>query len=192
MAQKSNVSSRITARLLRYILLGLMTGPKGSESARLQEAARRQRRTLVPAGFDSSLANSPTRTLPVARVIDPLPRSHVPERVEEYRRAMLQGDLFPPVSVIRFAGKFFLADGHKRFAAYRMFAPRHVTVEVWTHRRWVCDQAGQLVRNFRKNGAILRLAFTNRREAARLLIATVGHWRRVALCLLAATRGPAA
>lgn len=162
-----------------------MPGTEGRKSARPREAARRLRRAVIPAAFDSALAKFPTRTLPIARVVDLLPRSHVPERVELYRRAMHQGRLFPPVSVIRVGEKYLLADGHKRLAAYHTFAPRHVTVEVWTYSRWLCDQGGQLVRNFRKNGEILRLAFTNRREAARLLIATLGHWRRVALCLLA-------
>lgn len=155
------------------------------ESARAPEGARRERAVPLRAGFDSALARFPTRTLPIARVIDPLPRSHVPERVEQYRRAMLRGGLFPPVSVIRFGRNYLVADGHKRLAAFRTFGPGSVTVEVWTYRRWLRDQTGQLLRNIRKNGAILRLAFTNRREAARLLIATLGHWHRVATCLLA-------
>ena len=138
---------------------------------------------VPPDCFDPAAARSPTRVVPTAAVVDLLAETHAPEVVAGFRAAMLAGDRFPPVAVLRVAGRLLLADGHKRFSAYRSLARDSITVEVWTTRRWLRDQAGQLLRNARKNATIARCAFRSPREAARLFGTTVAHWRRVARSL---------
>jgi hypothetical protein len=142
-----------------------------------------------PACFDATLARHETWTLPIASVTDLLPLTHAPERVEEYRRAMAVGLLFPPVSVLRLFGRFILADGHKRFAACRPIVGDRLVVEVWPFSRFLLDQWEQARANGRKNAAILTNVLTNRPEAVRLLRGTAGHWRRVATSLLTLARG---
>jgi hypothetical protein len=129
--------------------------------------------------FDPSLAQLPTRRLPIAEVIDVLTSTHAPERVAEYRERMLRGDRFPPVSVIRFARRFILADGHKRLAAYRTLGHSTIVVEIWTYRRFVRDQWQQARKNARKNQRIVIHALTDPPEARRLILSTALHWKRV-------------
>ena len=134
-------------------------------------------------GFDPDLAGHPTRELPVVEVVDLLEVTHAAERIREYRERMRAGDLFPPVSVVRLFGRWLVADGHKRYAAWRGLGATRVVVEVWPFRTWLADQAGQAGRNARKNGRILARLFVDPRESALLARATTGHWRRVALSL---------
>jgi hypothetical protein len=137
--------------------------------------------------FDTAGAEFPTRVLPLARVVDPLPVSHAPERIEAYRLAMERGERFPPIAVVRWGARFLVADGHKRFTAYRQLSGRdEIVVEVWPLRRWLRDQLGQLRRKTRQQLGILRRSYTDpqaRRDATRLAWDTVGHWRRMALSL---------
>ena len=121
--------------------------------------------------FDTSLARSPTRALPVSAVIDLLHVTHAPERIAEFREAMQRGESFPPVSVVRLAGRFFLADGHKRFSAYRSLPVRDIRVEVWSTRRWLHDQWRQLAcKTAQQVRLAARMGFdpAARRQAARL------------------------
>jgi len=137
--------------------------------------------------FDPALAVYPTRRIPIAQVIDPLPVSHAPERIAAYRRAMEEGDRFPPVSVVRIAGRLLVADGHKRFSAYRSLPVTEIVVEVWTTRRWLRDQWEQLRRKTRQQWTLLRRSATDqqaRAQATRLLWDTLGHWRRVGRSLV--------
>jgi hypothetical protein len=136
-----------------------------------------------PRGFDAGLAGHPTRELPVTEVVDLLELTHAAERIREYRERMRAGDLFPPVSVVRLFGLWLVADGHKRYAAWRGLGAPRVVVEVWPFRVWLADQAGQAGRNARKNGRIVARLFVDPRESALLARATAGHWRRVALSL---------
>lgn len=138
---------------------------------------------MAPRCFDPARAAHPTRVLPVGEVVDLLELTHAPERIEAYRDAMRRGDLFPPVAVIQLLGRHVLADGHKRLSAYRSLGHPEILVEVWPPRRWLRDQAQQAARNVRKNRRILAQLFVDRREATRLMRATLGHWRRVALSL---------
>lgn len=141
----------------------------------------------LDACFDPSLAQSPTHILPVSAVIDLLQVTHAPERIAEYRQAMERGQRFPPVSVVRLAGHFFLADGHKRFSAYRSLPVREICVEVWSTRRWLRDQWGQLARKtVQQIRLVTRLGFDRaaRRQAARLFWDTVGHWRRLCMSIV--------
>jgi hypothetical protein len=141
--------------------------------------------------FDAALAGAPTRWLDVAAVIDVLQVSHAPERIAEYRDAMRRGERFPPVSVVRLGGRFFIADGHKRFSAYKEMGAERILVEVWSLRRWLRDQGGQLGRKTRAQVAILvRSPFdaSARARGRRLFWDSVGHWRRIATSL-AALRG---
>ncbi len=137
-----------------------------------------------PGGFDPGLAAHPTRELPVAEVVDLLELTHAAGRIREYRERMRAGDLFPPVSVVRLFGRWLVADGHKRYAAWRGLGSTRVVVEVWPVRTWLADQAGQAGRNARKNGRILSRLFVDPRESALLARATAGHWKRVALSLV--------
>ena len=139
--------------------------------------------------FDPARATSATRTVEIANVVDLLPVSHAPERVHEYRRAMEAGALFPPVSVLSLFGRLVLADGHKRLSACRPLVGESLVVEVWPLPRFLRDQWEQARANGRKNAAILGHAFSDPREALRLLRSTTGHWRRVVVSLLAVARG---
>ncbi len=82
--------------------------------------------------FDLRLASSPTRHIPVGRVVDLLVVTHAPEQVARYRHAMLSGDRFPPVSVLPLFGWFLLTDGHKRFTAYKSLQVAQIPVQIWT------------------------------------------------------------
>lgn len=136
--------------------------------------------------FDPAHATWPTRTVRVARVVDLLAVTHAPERVLEFRRAMLAGELFPPISVVAFAGRFVIADGHKRFAACRGLALEEIPVEVWPARRLTADLSRQLVRFLhRAGGAGLQLVRgpSERREALHFLHTTWEHGLRIARSL---------
>ena len=141
----------------------------------------------LDACFDPSLAQFPTRVLPVDAVIDLLHVTHAPERIAEYRQAMQRGERFPPVSVVHLAGRLFLADVHKRFSAYRCLPVREICVEVWSTRRWLHDQRRQLARKTAQQVRLVaRVGFDRaaRQQAARLFWDTVGHWRRVGMSIV--------
>ena len=133
--------------------------------------------------FDPTLAEGRVRCLPTSDVIDLLHVTHAPERIHEYREAMRRGDRFPPVSVIRVAGHFVVADGHKRLNAYATLGRPDIVVEVWTLRRFLRDQGRQAVANLRKNSAILSRCTSDPRAAGHLLMTTLLHWKRVAISL---------
>ena len=87
--------------------------------------------------FDPDLAAFHTIVLSCSDVIDPLAVTHAPARISEYRARMAAGDRFPPVSVLRMAGRYLLVDGHKRFNAYRALGHTHLIVEIWPLSRWL-------------------------------------------------------
>ena len=137
--------------------------------------------------FESGLASYPTRLLPIKRVIDLLHVTHSPMRVEEYRRAMLDGHRFPPVSVLRVGPYFLITDGHKRFSAYRSFCRPHILVESWTLAKWLSDQGQQLDRDLRTwVSALWRSLYCRpaRREVAQLARTRLAHYRRVGRSLV--------
>src|SRR5262249_36558478 len=148
-------------------------------------AATAARRPAAPRTreFDPTLAEFRTIELPCAVVVDLLPLTHAPDRVARYREQMEAGDRFPPISVIRLAGRYVIADGHKPFSAYRALGADRILVEVWPARRGLRDQWDQVVDNARKNGRILRLSVTDPPAAWRLLCSTLLHWQRVAASL---------
>ncbi len=133
--------------------------------------------------FDETLARGRVRRVSSARVIDLLPITHAPETIASYRRSMEQGERFPPVSVLTVAGRFLLADGHKRLRACRSLDVDEIPVEIWTLTRWLEDQGRQLANNVRKNRRILTLSVSDPREAARMALGTLQHWIRVARSL---------
>jgi hypothetical protein len=137
-----------------------------------------------PRGFDPAHAAHPTRRLGVEEVVDLLELTHAPGVIHGYRERMREGDLFPPVSVVRLFGRWLVADGHKRYVAWAGLGEEEILVEVWPLRRWLADQAGQAVRNARKNGRIVARLFVDPRESLQLARTTAGHWRRVAHSLL--------
>ncbi len=137
--------------------------------------------------FDPGLASYPTRRLPIQRVIDLLHVTHSPERVEEYRKAMLDGHRFPPVSVLRVGPYFLITDGHKRFSAYRSLRRPHILVESWTVAKWLSDQGQQLDRDLRTWArALWRSLYSPpaRREVVRLARTRLAHYRRVGCSLM--------
>jgi hypothetical protein len=142
----------------------------------------------LPSCFDPALAEGSTRVVPVSEIVDLLSITHAPERIEDYRLAMLRGSLFPPVAVVRLFGRFVLADGHKRLTACKGLGCSSIPVEVWGPGRFLRDQARQVSENARKNAAILKASFREPREAARLLATTLAHWKRVAVCLASRVR----
>ncbi len=85
-----------------------------------------------------------------------------------------------------------IADGHKRYSAYRGLDRPDILVEVWPLRRWLRDQLRSGDGNARKNGRILAASVTDPRQAWRLLLTTLLHWRRVATSLLASGCRPRA
>jgi hypothetical protein len=134
-----------------------------------------------PSPFDTGRATAPTRRVPIGRIVDLLSVTHAPARVREYRRAMLRGDRFPPISVVRLGGRFVVADGHKRLAAATTLGLAEIAVEVWSPGRLLADLAGQAHRHLRAAGRACVLVFRGRdgrREAARFAAATAAHWRR--------------
>jgi len=136
--------------------------------------------------FDPRLARFPTRRVAVAAVLDPLHRGHWPARVAAYRSAMARGECFPPVAVLALGSRYWLADGHKRFQAYRGLGHPQILVEVWPLRRWLADQWRQFTLKSRQQWRILRrLPFeaAARREGWQLLRDTLRHWWRVARCV---------
>lgn len=140
----------------------------------------------APSCFDPARAEFPTRVLPLESVVDLLPLSHAPERIEQYRTAMQRGDRFPPIAVIRLLGRFLVADGHKRLSAYKALRDDSVVVEVWTLRRWLRDQWTQFTRKTGQQIAVARRIRRDplaRQDARRLALDTLGHWRRVARSL---------
>lgn len=139
--------------------------------------------------FDSALAASPTIVVARSRIVDPLGgRPHDVPRIEIYRRDMLAGARFPPISVVPWGSRYLVADGHKRLAAYAAFQRPDVRVELWTWRRWARDQGRQVRDNTAKNVRILRLSVTNPAAAMRLIGSTLAHWRRVAKALASTLR----
>ena len=167
---------------------------------------------LAPQRFDlggvfaAELAGGPTRRLPSAAVRDLLVVEHAPAQVAAYRLAMSGGARFPPPAVVRLLGRYLLADGHKRLAAWRDLAAElappapvvlvpdvlvpDVLVEVWPWRRWLADQARQAAGNVRKNLRIVRLLGRDPAAALALAGTTLAHWRRVGRSLaLLARRG---
>lgn len=136
--------------------------------------------------FDPALADFPTRILSLAQVVDLLHVAHRPDEIERFREAIECGDRFPPISVVHLAGRFFVADGHKRFSAYAALPVSEIVVQVWTMRRWLQDQWRQFRHKTRQQ---CRLAFRSlydqraRAEAGRLVLDTIGHWRRIVVSL---------
>lgn len=140
--------------------------------------------SVPPTGFDPALAAHPTRRLPIADVVDLLDLTHAPDVVARYRERMAAGDLFPPVAVVRLGGRFLLADGHKRLAAFQVLGATEIVVEVWPLRRWLQDQARQAARNAGKNRRILVGLVRGQGEALDLARGTARHWKRVVLSLV--------
>src|SRR3989442_5056784 len=131
--------------------------------------------------FDSVRATSPTRMVPLSQVVDLLQVTHAPERVAEYRKAMEDGKRFPPIAVVALGTRLIIADGHKRFAAYKTLPVRRILVEVWTMRRCLQDLACQSLRQATRGWRILLrtgLDAGARAETFRYLRSQLAHWKR--------------
>ena len=97
------------------------------------------------------------------------------DRIAVYRAAMLAGERFPPISVLPFAGRYWIADGHKRWNAYRALGAREVWVELWTVRRFLRDQGRQVAGTGRRLGRALALLAVRPRDGLALLAAAPKH-----------------
>ncbi len=140
------------------------------------------RPNVYPEPVSMETHTSRRKIVPAAEVIDLLEVTHAPERIEEYRQAMQRGDRFPPIAVLRVAGRYFVADGHKRLSAMKALGADEVEIEIWSGRRWISDQFSQFRHKTGQQLSILgRMPFDHaaRRQAYRLFWDTVGHWRRV-------------
>ena len=96
--------------------------------------------------------------------------------------AMRRGVKFPPVSVVLFARRGYVADGHKRLTAYKILSADPIVVEVWPWRHLAADLGRQLLRSSRRFlRVVLRAPWTQqgRREARRFARDTAVHWRRM-------------
>lgn len=147
-------------------------------------SARPGPKAVVECGFNPALASHPTRALALDHVIDLLQVTHAPDVIDAYRSRMEAGDLFPPVSVIILWRWVLLADGHKRFSAYRGLGRADIEVEVWPLKCWLLDQWRQVMNNANKNKRIAALLFTDPGTARRMMLSTFQHWRRVLVSLL--------
>jgi hypothetical protein len=138
--------------------------------------------------FDVNQACSPTHVVPVCRVVDLLSITHVPDRVEQYRDAMLRGELFPPICVLPLFGWFLLTDGHKRFTAYKSFGENQIVAQVWTLRRSVSHLGGQTLREAREGARIVSQLGRDPQAPVQLkkfLRSRVVHYRRLGRSLWA-------
>ena len=136
--------------------------------------------------FDTSFTPLETRAVPIHRIVDILHVTHAPDRIDEYRRAMLSGNRFPPISVIRMGRSFVITDGHKRFAACRAIGITTLDVELWTAGKLVADQIAQARRYSRlwwRTLSGLHRGRRARRQAWALVKSTLFHWWRVAVSL---------
>ena len=133
--------------------------------------------------FEAGPSAGATRRVRAGEVLDLLPLTHAPETIASYAERMRRGDRFPPIAVVRLAGRWVVADGHKRLQAALSLGVSELTVEVWGPTDLLRDQARQVRENAGKNARIARAALYDRAEARRLLRATFGHWRRVAASL---------
>jgi hypothetical protein len=136
--------------------------------------------------FDPALAEFPTRVVSLAQVVDLLHVTHRPDEIERFRQAIEGGDRFPPISVVPLAGRFYVADGHKRFSAYGSLPVSHIVVQVWTIRRWLQDQWRQFRHKTRQQCSLAFRSLYDQRaraEARRLVLDTIGHWRRILVSL---------
>lgn len=135
--------------------------------------------------FDAKRAELATARVSVDRVLDLLHASHHPERIAEYREQMLQGARFPPIAVVRLAGRYLVADGHKRLHAYLGLPdrPRELLVECWIWRRWLADQLAQLRRKWGQIGYALLGGPRGWRLLPALVGDTLRHWWRVVYSL---------
>ncbi len=139
--------------------------------------------------FSPEKARGEPRRVRAAEVVDLLPLTHAPEVVQAYREALLSGDAFPPVAVVRLLGRWVIADGHKRWSAAASLGLDEVLVDVWPFRLLLADQFRQLAAGARKNGRFARGLLFDREEARRIARDTLGHWRRVGASLLHLVRG---
>ncbi len=142
--------------------------------------------------FDRARASLPTLVVPMARILDLLQVTHDPENVHAYQMAMRAGDVFPPIAVVRFAGRYIITDGHKRFAASRALGVDAIAVEVWSWRRVAADlgrQAGRWWRRLWRVTVESTHGPAARRETQRFIRDTAVHLARVARSLWARLRG---
>ena len=143
--------------------------------------------------FNPALAAFPTRRVPIDRVVDLLPVSHAPERIDEYRRAMQRGERFPPIAVVRFAGRFC----RRRTQALQRLPPAagdEIVVEVWTRRRWLRDQCGTIAAQDApavEPAVAQRVDPQARARGDRLFWDTLGHWQPHGAVARAPLRGGA-
>jgi hypothetical protein len=134
--------------------------------------------------FDPTLARHPTRRLRLAQIVDPLHVTDAPNVVASYRSAMLQGDTFPPVATVRLFGIWLLADGHKRFTAYRSLGEQEILVQVWPVSRWLRDQAQQARATVERWRVVLAGIDPAAPRPRELLRAEIAHLRRILASLI--------
>jgi ABC-type multidrug transport system fused ATPase/permease subunit len=145
--------------------------------------------------FDSSRAHFATCQVPIEQVLDLFTTTHAAEQIERYRSAMLNGERFPPISVIKIGSRWVIADGHKRFRACRALGAAEIPVELWPLRKLLDDQWRQLRHKTLQIVTVIARAVRHpdgRKEARRLYWDTVGHWKRIGLSAAATARRLAA
>jgi hypothetical protein len=142
--------------------------------------------------FDRARAHFPTRIVPTARILDLLQVTHDPEGVQAYRQAMQAGALFPPIAVVHLAGRYIIADGHKRYSAFLALAAEEIVVEVWPWRRVAGDLFRQATRWWRRLWHVTAGSLGGpaaRAEARRFMRDTAVHLGRMARSAWTRLRG---
>jgi hypothetical protein len=139
-----------------------------------------------PSPFDPQLGTPPVRPIRREEVVDLLQVTHASEQIHQFRSAMLNGDRFPPISVLPVLGRYILTDGHKRYWACTALGVEEVPAEIWGWGRLMRD----LLRQLRTQLALIRSLATatvrgpeGRRRARFYIRGTFRHWRRTALSL---------
>lgn len=147
--------------------------------------------TTTTEPFAPEHARYPTRVVATRQVVDLLRVTHDPDRIEEYCEAMRRGARFPPISVLPIAGRFVIADGHRRFQAFLTLGAHDIVVELWPWHA-VARDLWQQHRAF-MGGTVdavrgLLSGGQARQRGRRFFRELLDHWRRIARSLVATVR----
>ena len=132
--------------------------------------------------FDPDLSERPTRVIPVDKVVDLLRVPHAHDQIRLYRKAMKDGNRFPPISVLKLGDAYVITDGHKRFTAFSELGLDEIVVELWGIGTLTRDLLAQTWNQIRKGTIVfsrLHQGPKARRRACWYFISFFQHWKRI-------------
>jgi len=132
--------------------------------------------------FDPELSTGRTRVIPIDRVVDLLQVPHAHDRIRMYRKAMVEGDRFPPISVFKLGKTYVITDGHKRFRAVTELGCDQIPVELWGIGTLARDLLAQMWGQFRKGATVISRVHHGpkaRRRACWYFLSFFYHWQRM-------------